>query len=645
MLNWIINFSLHHRPLILLGALALAVGGSVSLRYLDNDAFPDTTPVQVQINTIAPALNPEEVEQRITLPIEQKIGGLPRLQQMRSVSKFGLSQVVVTFDDGTDIYFARQLINERLGAVELPVGTERPQMGPVATGLGEVFHYVVTIGGNDLTELRTIHDWNVKPKLRAVRGTAEINSWGGNEKQYQIRIDPDRLIRHGVSFDEVVQAVREKSNFNVGGGTIRRGSQMLLVQGVGRAADIDDLKAIDITSKNGVPVRVGEVADVEIGSEIRRGAVTADGKGEVVLGLGFMLMGGNSHEVTWSLKNRLDEIKPTLPRNVKIETVYDRTELVAHVIDTVRENLFEGGLLVVAVLFLFLGNLRAACIVALAIPLSMLFAFAGMLRFGIAASLLSLGAIDFGMVVDSSVVMVENCVRHIARGDFRGRSYVDVVREAAIEVRKPTLFGELIIMTVYLPILTLEGIEGKLFRPMALTVIFALAGSMILSLTLMPVLASLVLPKYDLFRGFFRWLYGPFLRWLAPRGRSSAIVFQACVLVLYGAALGFIGSMVMLNGRARFGRAQTSEVLETSEVFEGKLLTWPALLVAGTALTVALAAYSFLRELTALLFPEAEHAEEREPLVMRLAKWLYRPVLRFSMNHPLTMLLFAVLVL
>jgi cobalt-zinc-cadmium resistance protein CzcA len=494
MLNWIIDFSLRHRFLVILGVIVLAAVGGLAVRKLDIDAFPDTTPVQVQINTVAASLGPEEVEQRITFPIEQAIGGLPGLEGMRSVSKFGFSQVVVTFKDGTDIYFARQLVNERLSTVELSNEIERPKMGPVSTGLGEVLHYVVTSAGNDVTELRTIHDWVIKPKMRTVKGAAEINSWGGYEKQYQVRIDPNLLIKYNLTFDEVVKAV-EENNRNVGAGNIREGTRSVLVQGLGRTTNAEQIKGIVIAARHGVPIRVSDVAEVAIGSEIRRGAVTADGKGEVVMGLGFMLMGENTHQVTWAMKDRLEEIKPTLPANVKVQTVYDRTELVDHVIKTVKNNLFEGGLLVVAVLFAFLGNLRAAMIVAVAIPLSMLFAFAGMYRFGIAASLLSLGAVDFGMIVDSSVVMVENCVRHIAHGDNRRRSMIDVVRDAAVEVRKPTMFGELIIMIVYLPILTLEGIEGKMFRPMALTVIFALIGSMIMSLTLMPVLASLFLPR------------------------------------------------------------------------------------------------------------------------------------------------------
>jgi heavy metal efflux system protein len=493
-LNRIIDFSLRNRLVVIMGVVAAAVAGAVSLQHLDIDAFPDTTPVQVQINSIAPALSPEEIERQVTFPIEQAISGLPGLEQLRSISKFGLSQVVAVFDDDTDIYFARQLLNERLATVEMPQGIARPKMGPVATGLGEVFHYVVVGQGTDLTDLRTIHDWVIRPPMRTVRGAAEINSWGGYEKQYQVRIDPDKIIKHGLTFNEVVQAV-ERNNVNVGGGNISQDGGMLLVQGLGRTTSIDQIRKIVITAKEGVPIRIDDVADVAIGHEIRRGAVTADGRGEVVLGLGFMLMGENSHDVTWAMKDKLKTLEASLPRNVQVVPVYDRTELVDYVIDTVRKNLFEGGLLVVAVLFAFLGSLRAAIIVAIAIPLSMLFAFVGMLRFGIAASLLSLGAIDFGMIVDSSVVMIENCVRHLSQDANHGKSRLEIIRDAAVEVRKPTMFGELIIMIVYLPILTLEGIEGKMFRPMALTVIFALAGSMVLSMTLMPVLASLFLPK------------------------------------------------------------------------------------------------------------------------------------------------------
>jgi cobalt-zinc-cadmium resistance protein CzcA len=367
-----------------------------------------------------------------------------------------------------------------------------------------------------------------------VPGTAEINSWGGYKKQYQIRIDPERLIKHGLTFGEVVDAV-ERNNLNVGGGNITEKGGMLLVQGLGRTTSLDQLRQIVVTAKDGLPIHVSDVAEVAIGHEIRRGAVTFDGRGEAVLGLGFMLMGENSHEVTWAMKDKLASIRSSLPSNIRVTPLYDRTELVTFVIDTVRKNLLEGGLLVVATLFAFLGNVRAALIVATAIPLSMLFAFSGMLRFGIAASLLSLGAIDFGMIVDSSVVMVENCVRRLS-SDGGGKSRLAIIRDAAVEVRRPTLFGELVIMIVYLPILTLEGIEGKLFRPMALTVIFALLGSMVLSLTLMPVLASFFLPRNLPRREPFLMrvahaIHNPVLRF-SMRHKPAVMGFAAAVLVL-----------------------------------------------------------------------------------------------------------------
>ncbi len=556
MLNWIIDASLKHRALVILVTVLFAVMGGFSLQQLDIDAFPDTTPVMIQINTVAPSLASEEIERQITFPVEQAISGLPKLGQLRSISKFGLSQVVVIFDDGVDVYFARQLINERLSTVVLPDGIQRPQMGPVSTGLGEVFHYVLVYDGVDfskvsqeervkrLTELRTIHDWIVKPQLRSVRGVAEVNSWGGYEKQFQVRLDPERLFKFGLTFEQVSDAL-ESNNENVGGGTVIDGSEMLLVHGIGRTVNLKEIEDIVITSEDGVPVRIRDVSDVEIGHEIRRGAVTANGRGEAVLGLGFMLMGENSHQVTLAIKDKVKAIRESLPPGVKLQTVYDRTELIDHVIHTVQKNLFEGGLLVVAVLFVFLGNLRAGIIVAMAIPLSMLFAFSGMLKFGIAASLLSLGAIDFGLVVDSSVVMIENCVRHLAH-NRDGRSRLQIIRDAAIEVRKPTMFGELIIMIVYLPILTLEGVEGKLFRPMAITVILALAGSMVLSLTLMPVLASLFLPKKieekePLLIRVLKRLYAPVLRFTMHNKMfviGSALLLLVSVFALVAPNLG-----------------------------------------------------------------------------------------------------------
>ncbi|MDR0337378.1 MAG: CusA/CzcA family heavy metal efflux RND transporter, partial [Planctomycetaceae bacterium] len=520
-----------------------------SLQHLDIDAFPDTTPIQVQINTNAPALGPEEIEKQITFPVEQSISGLPGLLEMRSVSKFGFSQVVVVFDDNIEnIYFARQLINERLNTVELPDGIEQPKMGPVATGLGEVLNYIVLGQGTDETELRTIHDWQIKPVMKYIPGTAEINTWGGFVRQFQIRLDPDKLSKHGLTFDQVIDSV-QKNNLNSGGGNISRsgGEGSLFVQGIGRTTNIDEIKQIVISATDGVPILVSDIGDVVIGHEIRRGAVTANGQGEVVMGLGFMLMGENSHRVTTAMKEKLQSLESSLPPSVQIKTVYDRTELVNFVIDTVRKNLFDGGLLVIAVLFAFLGNIRAAFIVALVIPLSMLFAFTGMYKFGIAASLLSLGALDFGLVVDSSVVMIENCTRKLSDKSCNDKSRIEIIRDAAVEVRKPTMFGELIIMIVYLPILTLEGVEGKMFRPMALTVIFALLGSMILSLTLMPVLASLFLPRKmsehePILMRLFKMIYLPVLRF-SLRHKPAILGFAICVLVIaFGMIAPHLGS-------------------------------------------------------------------------------------------------------
>ncbi|WP_437636300.1 efflux RND transporter permease subunit [Sorangium sp. So ce854] len=493
MLNAVITWSLRHRLLVILASIGLSLAGILAFRRLPIDAFPDTTPVQVQINTVAPALSPVEIERQITAPVEQAISGLPRLDEVRSLSRFGLSQVTARFEDETDIYLARQVVMERLQTVALPPGIERPELGPVATGLGEVFHYVVTGKGKSLSELRTVHDWVIAPQLRSVRGVAEVNAWGGDERQVQVLVDPAELAARGLSLHDVSEAL-ERNNTNVGGGTLDQAGESSLIQGIGIATRVSDIEDIVVAARGGAPIRVRDVARVVEGREIRRGAVTADGQGEVVLGLGFMLMGENSHDVTTRLKARLDEVEKSLPAGVDVAVVYDRTELIDRVLGTVRKNLLEGALLVVAVLFAFLGNLRAGLIVASAIPLSMLFAFDLMLRAGVAGSLMSLGAIDFGLVVDSSVIMVENSVRRLSE-DASDRSTTDVVRDASIEVRRPTLFGELIIMIVYLPILALEGAEGKLFRPMALTVIFALIGSMILSLTLMPVLASLLLPR------------------------------------------------------------------------------------------------------------------------------------------------------
>ncbi|MFS8066344.1 MAG: efflux RND transporter permease subunit, partial [Byssovorax sp.] len=412
MLNGIIDWSLRHRLIVILASLGVVLAGVIAFRRLPLDAFPDTTPVQVQINTAAPALSPIEVERQITMPLEQAISGLPKLAEVRSISRFGLSQITVLFEDGTDIYLARQVVTERLQTVVLPPGLARPQLGPVATGLGEVFHYVVTGQGKSLSELRTVHDWIIRPQLRSVRGVAEVNAWGGDERQVQVLVDPVELQRRGLTLHDLAEAL-ERNNANVGGGSLDQSGEASLIQGIGIATRLGDIEGIIVAAHVGVPIRVRDVARVTEGREIRRGAVTADGKGEVVLGLGFMLMGENSHDVTTRLKARLKEVEKSLPAGVEVSVVYDRTELVDKVLLTVRKNLLEGALLVIAVLFIFLGNLRAGLIVASAIPLSMLFAFDLMLRAGVAGSLMSLGALDFGLVVDSSVIMIENSVRRL----------------------------------------------------------------------------------------------------------------------------------------------------------------------------------------------------------------------------------------
>ncbi len=583
MLNWIIDFSLKNRLLVCVLAVGLVVAGAWTLSVLPIDAFPDTTPVQVQINTTAESLNPQETEAQITIPVELAISGLPGLQNVRSVSKFGLSQVVATFDDDTSVFQARQLIMERLQTVELPAGVEHPELGPIATGLGEVFHYMVRSEdpNRTLTELREIHDWVIKPELRKVPGVAELNSWGGYEKQYHVIVDTERLVKYHLTFESLIEAL-QSNNENVGGGQIVRAGESLLVHGIGVTTNVEEIAGIVIAAHDGTPVRVRDVATVQVDHEIRRGATTADGRGEVVLGLGFMLMGENSAVVTHALKAKLAEVQKSLPADIKLEVLYDRTELVEKVIHTVRDNLMIGALLVVAVLLAFLGSLRAGLIVAAAIPLSMLFAGNLMLQAGIAASLLSLGAIDFGLIVDSSVIMVENCVRYAARrGD---RPWIETIREAAVEVRKPTMFGELIIMIVFLPVLTLEGIEGKLFRPMALTMIFALIGSLVLSLTLMPVLASLLLPRTAkeheplLVRAVKR-IYAPILD-VALRLRAVMLV-PAMVLVAGGAFLAThmggeflprLGEGAIVGTTVRLAGISVDESVAQNDLIERRLM-------------------------------------------------------------------------
>jgi len=543
MLERLIDFSLKNRLLVVLLFAVTCAAGGWALARLPVDAFPDTTPVQVQINTVAPALGPEEIEKQLTMPVELAVSGLPHLISVRSISKFGLSQVVVTFSDDMPIYDSRQLVMERLAGVALPAGVERPELGPISTGLGEVFHYVLRSANPDRTldELRTLHDWVVKPELRKIAGVAEINSWGGLERQYHVIVAPERLIKYGLTLGDVSTALQE-NNDNVGGGQIIASGQALLVHGIGRVGSLDEVGTIVIAAYAGAPVRIRDVAEVRIGHELRRGAVSYQGEGEVVMGLGFMLMGENSREVTSALKASLASVRKALPDDVLLETVYDRTELVDQVIATVEHNLVAGAILVIAILFLLLGNFRAGLLVAAAIPLSMLFAGLGMAQLGIAASLLSLGAIDFGILVDGSVVMTEANLRRLSERQLQlGRELTAAERMSAIlsssrEVVRPIVFGMGIIVLVFLPVLTLQGIEGKMFRPMAWTFIFALLGALLMAVFLAPILSFHFLPRrLTVHEGraerWLKWLYLPALAWVLRQRALTLGVATALVLV------------------------------------------------------------------------------------------------------------------
>src|SRR4051794_2838632 len=496
MLNAIIESSLRNRFLVIVGTLLVAALGVYSSLHLPIDAVPDLTNVQVQVITEAPALSPLEVETLLSFPVEGAMSGLPNVEQIRSISKFGISVVTIVSHEGTDIYRARQRAGERLGraAAAIPPGYGTPTLGPITTALGEVYQFQVKAtreSGVTPMELRTILDWFVAYQLRGVPGVTEINSHGGELKTYQVEVDPDKLGTYELAMTDVFNALRT-NNANVGGGYLVHEGEARYIRGESQVHSVADIAAIVIDERNGVPVTIGDVARVHPAAMIRAGLVTRDGQGEVVTGLVMMLIGGNGRSVVNDVKARVAELNKSLPPGVSIEPLYDRTHLINQTLSTVVHNLVEGGALVIVVLLVMLGNIRGGLIVALAIPLSMMFAANVMLATGVTASLMSLGAIDFGMIVDSSVIMIENCVRRLAH-EGGTRPKLEIIRDAAVEVREPTMFGELIIAIVYLPILALQGTEGKLFRPMALTVIFALAGSMILSLTLMPVLASLAL--------------------------------------------------------------------------------------------------------------------------------------------------------
>jgi cobalt-zinc-cadmium resistance protein CzcA len=514
MLTRLIEFSLSNRFLVLILTLLMAGVGLNSALHLPIDAVPDMTNTQVTVVTEGGPLSPVEVERYLTYPVETAMSGLPKVEQLRSVSKFGISVVTIVFQEGTDLYRARQLVTERLpnAAALIPAGYGTPKLGPLTTALGEILQFEVRSDRHSPMELRTILEWDIAPKLREVRGVTEINTHGGYYKTFEIRPDPDRLTSYDLTLEDLFERL-EANNAIAGGGYVVHHDEQRLIRGQALLTSLDDIRGIVLRRPpEGSPILVRDVAEVAIAPMTRQGAVTRDGRGEAVTGLVMMLVGENSREVVQLAKTRLDEIRATLPDGVTIEVTYDRAALIGRTLQTVVTNLIEGGALVIFVLLLMLGNFRAGLITAFAIPLSMMFATNLMAATGITASLMSLGAIDFGLIVDSSVIMVENCIRRLAErcestderraeGHSTGRlpslrSRLDIIRDAAIEVRKPTMFGELIIAIVYVPILALQGTEGKLFRPMALTVLFALAGSLVLSLTFMPAMASLALPKH-----------------------------------------------------------------------------------------------------------------------------------------------------
>ncbi len=506
MIDALIAFSLRQRWLVMMAVLGVAILGVWNFFRLPIDAVPDITNVQVQINSSAPGYSPLEVEQRITFPIETAMGGLPRLQYTRSLSRYGLSQVTVVFEDGTDIYWARTLVNERIQQVkdQLPTGIQTA-MGPVSTGLGEIYMFAVEAkpGARNAagepyssTDLRTIQDWIIKPQLRTVPGVVEVNTIGGYEKQFHVLPDPTRMMAYKLSFRDVMTALAA-NNANVGAGYVERNGEQYLVRTPGQVANVAEIKAIVVGSREGVPIRLSDFADVREGKELRTGAATLNGE-ETVLGTAMLLIGENSRTVAQRVSAKLKDIAKSLPDGVVARTVYDRTHLVEATIATVERNLLEGALLVIAVLFLFLGNIRAALVTACVIPLSMLFAITGMFENKVSANLMSLGAIDFGIIIDGAVIIVENCVRLLAveqhrRGRLLSRAErFEAVLAGANEVAKPALFGMMIIAIVYLPILTLTGVEGKMFTPMALTVLMVLLGAAILSVTFVPAAVALL---------------------------------------------------------------------------------------------------------------------------------------------------------
>ncbi len=497
MLSRITSLALQFRLLVLLGALIVVTIGAISVRMLPIDAVPDITPNQVLVLTRSPSLSPVEVEQFLTFPVETAMSGLPGIERIQSVSKYGLSYVAIYFKETMDPYFCRSLVMERLPQAReaIPAGMGEPEMGPISTGLGEIYQFKVTGGADRSTMvLRSILDWEIAPKLRGVPGIVEVNTHGGELKTYEVQVDNDKLTSYRIPLEKILQAL-EKNNANAGGAYLERSEQQSLIRGEGLIRSLQDIEGIVVgVSPAGTPVLIRNVADVRFAPMVRQGFASQDGKGEIVVGVAMMLIGENSRVVVDRVKGKLESIQKSLPKGVRIVGLYDRTDLVRRTIQTVSQNLIEGGVLVVAVLLLLLGSIRGGLVVSIAIPLSMLAAFTGMLYAGVSGNLMSLGAIDFGLIVDGSVVMVENILRRISHR-AADQNIQDVIASAAREVARPIFFGVAIIFLVYVPLLMLGGVEGKMFKPMAITVLFALFASLVIALTLMPVLCRYAFRK------------------------------------------------------------------------------------------------------------------------------------------------------
>jgi cobalt-zinc-cadmium resistance protein CzcA len=545
----LITFALRQRVFIIGGVLTLVGAGLFALARVPFDAFPDLTGTRVEVITAAPGLAPEEVERLVTYPLESSLMGLPGAEGVRSVSKSGLSLITVPFPDNMDIYFARTLVQQRLNDAKgaLPDGVEA-SLGPVSTPMGELYQYTITSDSMSLGDLKTLHDYVIRPRLRTVPGVSEVNSWGGHTEQIQVDVDPTQLAARGLTLQDVHRAVAD-NNLTFGGNYLERGGERYTIRGLGRIGSAEELGAVVLRATAGTPVRIADVATVRSGALPRQGAVTQDGRGEVVAGMVLKLKGADSRRVIAAVRERMAEIEKTLPSHVRVTPFYDQTELVGRTTHTIVKNLLEGGLLVIAVLFLFLRNVRASLIVASVIPLSMLAAFLAMQVFGYSANLMSLGALDFGLIVDASVVMVENFIRRLEQEPPQANEErLGLFRDAAIEVGRPVLFGIAIIVAVYIPIFTLDGMEGRMFKPMAFTVVCAVLGSLLLALTYVPAVSAWVMrhahERPSRLQAVLRERYLRALDWTLAHGRV-VLAASAALVVVAVMSLGAIGSEFM----------------------------------------------------------------------------------------------------